>query len=69
MENLAALMQRLLEIQSGGRQKSPKLIAEDELLMDGLKKQSISATASQMIGTAKGTGKGLRTGDERVCAS
>jgi hypothetical protein len=68
MENLAALMQRLLEIQSGGRQRSPKLIAEDELLMDGLKKRSISATASQMNGTAKGPGKGLRTGDERVCA-
>jgi hypothetical protein len=29
MENFAELMQRLLEIQSGGRQRSPELIAED----------------------------------------
>src|ERR1700691_4135135 len=36
MENFAELMQRLLEIQSGGRQRSPELIAEDERLMDGL---------------------------------
>jgi hypothetical protein len=35
MENLAELMQRLLEIQSGGRQRSPELIAEDDRLMDG----------------------------------
>jgi hypothetical protein len=53
MENLADLMQRLLEIQSGGRQRSPKLIAEDELLMDGLKKRiAISAAAPQMNSTA-----------------
>ena len=37
MENFAELMQRLLEIQSGGRQRSPELIAEDERLMDGLR--------------------------------
>jgi hypothetical protein len=36
MENFAELMQRLLEIQSGGRQRSPELIAEDERLMDAL---------------------------------
>jgi hypothetical protein len=29
MEHFAELMQRLLEIQSGGRQRSPELIAED----------------------------------------
>jgi hypothetical protein len=28
MENFAELMQRLLEIQSGGRQRNPELIAE-----------------------------------------
>ena len=44
MENLAELMQRLLEIQSGGRQRSPELIAEDDRLMDGLQKRMISAT-------------------------
>ena len=36
MEHLAELMQRLFEIQSGGRRRSPELIAEDERLMDGL---------------------------------
>jgi hypothetical protein len=39
MENFAELMQRLLEIQSGGRQKNPKLIAEDKRLMDALQKR------------------------------
>ncbi len=34
MEDFAELMQRLLEIQSGGRQKSPERVAEDERLMD-----------------------------------
>jgi hypothetical protein len=38
MENLADLMQRLLEIQSGGRQRNPQLIAEEELLVDGFTK-------------------------------
>jgi hypothetical protein len=37
MENFAELIQRVLEIQSGGRQRSPELIAEDERLMDGLR--------------------------------
>jgi hypothetical protein len=39
MEDFAKLMQRLLEIQSGGRQRSPKLVAEDERLMDALRKR------------------------------
>jgi hypothetical protein len=38
MENFAELMQRLLEIQGSGKQRSPKLIAEDERLMDRLQK-------------------------------
>jgi hypothetical protein len=37
MENFNELIQRLLEVQSGGRQRSLKLIAEDERLMDGLR--------------------------------
>jgi hypothetical protein len=37
MENFNELIQRLLEVQSGGRQRSPKLTAEDERLMDGLR--------------------------------
>ncbi len=39
MEDFAELMQRLLEIQSGGRQRSPELIAEDDRLMDALQKR------------------------------
>jgi hypothetical protein len=37
MENFAELMQRLLELQSGGTERSPELIAEDERLMEGLR--------------------------------
>jgi hypothetical protein len=37
MRDLVELMQRLLEIQRGGRQRSPELIAEDDRLMDGLR--------------------------------
>jgi hypothetical protein len=40
MENFAELMERLLEIQSGGRPRSPKVIAEDKRLMDGLRKRN-----------------------------
>jgi hypothetical protein len=43
MENIAELLQSLLEIQSGGKQRSPELIAEDSRLIDGLQKRMISA--------------------------
>ncbi len=42
MENFAELMQRLLEIQSGGRQRSPELIEEDERLMDRLQNRTLA---------------------------
>jgi hypothetical protein len=42
MENVMGLMHRLLEIQSGGRQRSPELIAEDERLMNGLQKRNLA---------------------------
>jgi hypothetical protein len=42
MEDFAELMQRLLEIQSGGRQRSPKLIEEDARLMDRLRKRALA---------------------------
>jgi hypothetical protein len=42
MQDFAQLMQRLLEIQSGGRQRSPELIAEDARLMDGLQNRSLA---------------------------
>jgi hypothetical protein len=38
MENITELIERLLEIQSGGRRRSPKLVAEDERLVDGLRR-------------------------------
>jgi len=47
MENVTQLIQRLLEIQSGGRQRSPKLIAEDERLRDGLQKKNLPGKPRQ----------------------
>jgi hypothetical protein len=44
MENPANLIQRLLEIQSGGRQRSPELIAEDERLIERLRSQAGKST-------------------------
>ncbi len=49
MENFAELMQRLLEIQSGGRQRSPELIEKDDRLMIRLKKRTLAGTARQMV--------------------
>jgi hypothetical protein len=45
MEDFAQLMQRLLEIQSGGRQRSPELVAEDERLMEDLQKRNFGDRA------------------------
>jgi hypothetical protein len=39
MEDFAKLMQRLLEIQSGGRPRTSKLIAQDDRLIDRLEKR------------------------------
>jgi Ribonuclease G/E len=41
-EDFAELMQRLLEIQSGGRQRNPGLIAEDERVMDRSEKRTLA---------------------------
>ena len=49
MEDFAQLMQRLLEIQSGGRQRSPELIAEHERLMDGLKNRDLARKPAQTV--------------------
>jgi hypothetical protein len=46
MEELAELMQRLLEIQSGGRKRSPELIVEDQQLMDGLHEKTLANKAT-----------------------
>ncbi len=42
MQRAAELILRLLEIQSGGRHRSPELIAEDERLMIDLENCSSS---------------------------
>ncbi len=47
MNQYAQLMQRLLEIQSGGRPRSPQLIAEDERLMDGLRARNLAGSTEQ----------------------
>lgn len=49
MEDFAEFIQRLLEIQSGGRQRSPELIAEDERLTDGLQKRNLAGKPPQMV--------------------
>jgi hypothetical protein len=40
MDRYAELMQRLLEIQSGGRESSAELMSEDQRLMDGLQQKA-----------------------------
>jgi hypothetical protein len=37
------------ELQSGGRQRSPELIAEDERLMDGLQKRNLAGKPPQTV--------------------
>jgi hypothetical protein len=45
-EYFAELMQRLLEIQKGGRQRSSKLIAEDGQLMAGLRRKTLAGKSA-----------------------
>jgi len=59
MENFAELVRRLLEIQSGGRQRSPELIAEDDRLMDALQKRNL-------VGNPTQTAKASEDGSEQV---
>ena len=47
MENCADLMQRLLEIQCGEKERSTELIAEDERLMEGLR--SLAGKPAQTV--------------------
>ncbi len=49
MERYAELMQRLLEIQSGGRPRSPKVIEEDKRLMDGLRARILAEESFQTV--------------------
>ena len=52
METFAELMQRLLELQSDGAQRSPELIAEDERLMDGLQKRDLEESSHKTVNLA-----------------
>ena len=49
MEDFAELMQRLLELQRSGKERSPNLIAEDERLMAGLQKKSAGKQFQQTV--------------------
>ena len=49
MGNLTELMQRLIENQSGGKERSPELIAEDERLMNGLWKRILAGMPGQTV--------------------
>jgi hypothetical protein len=60
MENYTELMQRLLEIQSGGKPRSPKLVAEDELLMDRLQKRIAGSQFKQTVKLGQDTATGGR---------
>ena len=60
MENYTELMQRLLEVQNGGEKRSPKLIADDERLMDGLKKRIAGGQFKQTMKLGQDTATGGR---------
>jgi hypothetical protein len=60
MEDFAELMQRLLEIQSGGRKRSPELIAEDERLMDGLQKRNLAGKPAQRVELSQDSSERVR---------
>ena len=49
MENFAELMQKLPEIQNGVRQRNPKLIAEDERVMDRSEKRTLEVKPPQTV--------------------
>jgi hypothetical protein len=49
MEDFAQLMRRLLEIQSGGRAKSPEPIVEDERLIEHLQRRHLAVEPAQTL--------------------
>jgi hypothetical protein len=60
MENFAELIQRLLEIQSGGRPRSPEVAAEDERLMDRLRKRDLAGKLPQAAKLSQDRSEGTR---------
>jgi hypothetical protein len=69
MENFAELMQRLLEIQGSGRQRSPKLIAEDERLMDRLQKRTLAGKRTETVMLSQRAHSGLDSSLEKLTVS
>ena len=59
-EDFTEFMQRLLEIQSGGRQRSPQRIEEDERLMDGLQKRSLAGQPTQTVRLSQDSAERVR---------
>jgi hypothetical protein len=49
MEDYAQLLQRLLEIQSGERKRSPELSLEDKRLMDRLQRRTQLGEPAQTV--------------------
>jgi hypothetical protein len=49
MEDYAQLLQRLLEIQSGERKRSPELSLEDKRLMDRLQRRAQAEKPAQAV--------------------
>jgi hypothetical protein len=60
MENFTELIQRLLEIQSGGRPRSPEVVAEGERLMDRLRKRDLAGKLPQAAKLSQDGSEGTR---------
>jgi hypothetical protein len=60
MQNFAALMRRLLEIQYDERERSPELIADDEQLMDGLQKSDLAGKPPQSAALSRNNPERMR---------
>lgn len=54
MEYFAELMQRLLEIQHGGKQRSSKLIAENAQLIAALRKRTLAGKSGPIAKDVQG---------------
>jgi hypothetical protein len=60
MEDFTELMQRLLEIQSGGRQRGPHRIEEDERSMDNLLKRNLAGKPLQTVRLSRDSAERVR---------
>jgi len=59
-EDFTELMQRLLEIQSGGRQRGPHRIEEDERSMDNLLKRNLAGKPLQTVRLSRDSAERVR---------